>query len=297
MSAPAQPVLRDGNLVLRADEAEGGTVTFRCEWHGEPAGEVQIRGSDTGTGRLWWTTLPTHRRQGIASRAVRVLVEHALAEMGLERVEAHVDSRDLASIRIGLKAGLRREGLLRGHLTAHGGRHDTVVLGRRRADPGPDTREGFIGVLNSTLPTKRAIAQGVIRNAGGDVLLCELTYKREWDLPGGVVDPGESPAQCVAREIREELGLDVTPRSLLAVNWLPPWRGWSDATAFLFDLGVASDDLPATANLEPRELRALHWCDEEHLEEHVAPYNQRLLAFLATHRGCTAYLEDGLPAI
>jgi hypothetical protein len=36
---------------------------------------------------------------------------------------------------------------------------------------------------------------------------------------------------------------------------------------------------------------------EEDLEERVAPYNQRLLAFLATHRGPTAYLENGLPAL
>jgi 8-oxo-dGTP pyrophosphatase MutT (NUDIX family)/GNAT superfamily N-acetyltransferase len=297
MSVPAQPVLREGDLVLRADDAEGGTVTFECQWRGEPAGSVELRGSDTGTGRLWWTTHPAHRRRGIASRAVRLLVEHALAEMGLERVEAHVDAEDHPSIRIGLKAGLRREGLLRGSLAGEDGRRDTVVLGRRRADPAPDTREGFIGVLNSTLPTKRSIAQGVIRNASGDVLLCELTYKREWDLPGGVVDPGESPAQCVTREVREELGLEVTPRALLAVNWLPPWRGWSDATAFLFDLGTAPDDLPATAQLQPREIRALHWCDEEGLEERVAPYNQRLLAFLFAHSGGTAYLEDGLPAL
>ena len=95
-----------------------------------------------------------------------------------------------------------------------------------------------ISILNARLPKKRTIAQGVLRNPAGEVLLCELSYKREWDLPGGVVDPGESPATCVEREVEEELGIEVSAGRLLAVNWLPPWRGWDDALLYLFDLGV-----------------------------------------------------------
>ena len=37
----------------------------------------------------------------------------------------------------------------------------------------------------------------------------------EWELPGGKLDPGESPAQCCAREIREELSLIVAVDRLL----------------------------------------------------------------------------------
>jgi 8-oxo-dGTP diphosphatase len=30
-----------------------------------------------------------------------------------------------------------------------------------------------------------------------------------WDLPGGHVEEGESPMECICREIKEELGLDL----------------------------------------------------------------------------------------
>ncbi len=158
---------------------------------------------------------------------------------------------------------------------------------------GPEARRAFIGTLNARLPKKRAIAQGVLRDSADRILLCELTYKVELDLPGGVVDPHESPAGAVVREVREEIGIEVVPRRLLTVNWLPAWRGWDDATLFLFDLGRVADDLHATADLLDREVRALHWADPGALEGRVAPYTARMLARLPGEEDGTAYLEDG----
>ena len=62
---------------------------------------------------------------------------------------------------------------------------------RRPAMPDLSTDSGRIAfnkLLNNRLPTKRNIAQGLLRNERGEILLCELTYKKDWDLPGGVVE-------------------------------------------------------------------------------------------------------------
>ncbi|MCA1782852.1 MAG: NUDIX domain-containing protein [Dermatophilaceae bacterium] len=154
-----------------------------------------------------------------------------------------------------------------------------------------------IRFLNARLPTKRLIAQGVLRSSDGRVLLCELTYKRDWDLPGGVVDPGESPAVCVVREVEEELGLDVVVHSLLAVNWLPPYRGWDDALLCLFDLGVVESAILDDATLLRREIKAAHWVGLDDLADHVAPYTAAMLTEVlpgVTEGGpvSTAYIED-----
>lgn len=294
---PEDVVLSDGDLVLVAVAAGEDGGSFVVRWQGEQVGRVELLDDGLGDGDLLWTVVPEYRGVGIVERALRLAVTWGFESRGLHRIEARVEDADRDGVRAALRAGLLKEGIARSVLATGGTRRDTVVLARLRDDEHPDSREGFIALLNSSLPTKRAIAQGVLRDDAGRVLLCELTYKAEWDLPGGVVDPLESPAQCVAREVREELGVDVEVRGLLAVNWLPPWRGWADATVFVFDLRLAHEDLLTRATLQRREIRAIHFAAEEEWEPHVAPYNQRLLAFLSTHTGPTAYLEDGLPAL
>ena len=154
-------------------------------------------------------------------------------------------------------------------------------------------RSAFIKVLNARMPTKRLIAQGILRTDGDRVALCQLTYKKDWDLPGGIVDPGESPADCVVREVKEELGLDVTVQGLLAVNWLPPYRGWDDALLCLFDLGHVPADFLDGATLQAREIKAVHWADAQTVAERVAPYTAAMVAGLDMGlRPGTAYLEN-----
>lgn len=157
-------------------------------------------------------------------------------------------------------------------------------------------RAAFISRLNQRLPTKRLIAQALIRDPDGAVLLCELIYKREWDLPGGVVDRDEAPAATVARELREELGLRLEVGALLAVNWLPRYRQWDDALLMVFEV-PATREVIAEAVLQPTEVAALHWCGPEQIEANAAPYVARHLAktldAAAARPAATLYLEDG----
>lgn len=48
-----------------------------------------------------------------------------------------------------------------------------------------------------------------------------LPYAGMWDLPGGGREGNETPLQCAAREVREELGIAMRPESVIFENTYP----------------------------------------------------------------------------
>jgi 8-oxo-dGTP diphosphatase len=89
--------------------------------------------------------------------------------------------------------------------------------------------------------TPRLAAGVLFRDADGRILLVKPTYKDGWDIPGGYVEPGESPKQAAAREVEEELGLKEPIGRLLVVDWAPhPDEG--DKLLFIFDGGTLRHD-------------------------------------------------------
>jgi 8-oxo-dGTP pyrophosphatase MutT (NUDIX family) len=66
-------------------------------------------------------------------------------------------------------------------------------------------------------------ACAVIRDAQGRVLLAHHTYRRRaWGLPGGLAGADEQPAQTLARELHEELGVQATVGPLLHADLSEP---------------------------------------------------------------------------
>ena len=272
-------------------------VGFVVQHEGEIVGAVNVRKIGEGTGELSWTLYAGQRGKGYATRAVRLLSDYAIDVLGLGRVEAKIEPGNEKSIRVATRAGLRREGVRRVPPGA-GDRAETteyVVLARLATDEPVSDPRGFRSLLNSFLPRKRAIAQMLVRDPDDRVLLCRLTYKADWDLPGGVVEVGESPQEAVGREVKEELGLDIAAGVLLLTDWLPPWSGWDDALCLVFDGGVKDPSVTAEAVLQAREIRSAQFCTLDEVREHCADFTVRRIeaALARAHGSGSAYTESG----
>jgi RimJ/RimL family protein N-acetyltransferase/8-oxo-dGTP pyrophosphatase MutT (NUDIX family) len=283
----------------RADYANGRRrVSFAVEHEGRLVGSVEVTRRSSWEGDLSWTLYAGHRGHGYAARAVRILVDWSFADpaqggLGLTRVEARVDPRNERSRRVATRAGLHQEGLQR-VMPGSADRADAtsvIVYARLASDPPLSDPQGFRSLLNSFLPRKRAISQMLIRDQDDRVLLCQLTYKTDWDLPGGVVEVGESPRLAVSREVEEELGLTITAGDLLLTDWLPPWGGWDDAICLVFDGGVHDPAIVEHIVKQEREIRDAQFCSPAQVRQRATDFTARRIETAIA--GGAAYTESG----
>lgn len=137
--------------------------------------------------------------------------------------------------------------------------------------------------------TPRVAAGVLFRDAAGRILLVKPTYKAGWDIPGGYVEPGESPKQAAVREVREELGIERPIGRLLAIDWAPhPDEG--DKLLFVFDGGEL---YPGTDFvIEDGEIARIEFVALDELENRLPPRLLDRLRSAATVDG-DPYMEHG----
>ncbi|WP_405718378.1 NUDIX domain-containing protein [Streptomyces sp. NBC_00046] len=149
------------------------------------------------------------------------------------------------------------------------------------------------------LPRVLAAAATVFRDDRGRVLLVEPNYRDGWALPGGTVesDDGESPRQAARRETAEEIGLDLAPGRLLAVDWARGPRR-PPIAAYLYDGGVLDEARLKAIRLQEEELLSWKLVEPEEIDRYLlGALALRVKAALAVLEsgGGAAELEDGHP--
>ncbi|HEU0130210.1 MAG TPA: NUDIX domain-containing protein [Mycobacteriales bacterium] len=104
-------------------------------------------------------------------------------------------------------------------------------------------------------------AGAVVRDDAGRLLLVRRAHEPArglWSIPGGRIEPGETPERAAAREVREETGLDVEVGALLCRADLGGGYVVEDfAARAVGGTLAAGDDALDAAFFAPDEVRAL----------------------------------------
>ncbi len=122
-----------------------------CADHADTHANYAITDADTGTllgmvgliidsahahAELGYWIAREHWNRGYATEACRTLLDHAFADLGLERIFAGYFAGNEASWQVQRKLGFRREGIQRSHLLRMGRRHDLVLCAILRQEWG-----------------------------------------------------------------------------------------------------------------------------------------------------------------
>lgn len=129
------------------------------------------------------------------------------------------------------------------------------------------------------METKRVVAAAILQD--GKVFAAQRgygKYRDGWEFPGGKIEPGESPEQALAREIREELKTEIRVGERIGTirTDYPDFHLVMDC----FLCTVASGSLTLLEHESARWLDAAHLLDVDWLPadrallENVRPYLQ-----------------------
>jgi 8-oxo-dGTP diphosphatase len=123
------------------------------------------------------------------------------------------------------------------------------------------------------------VAAVALIDADGRVLLAERPPGKSmaglWEFPGGKVGPGETPEQALIREIKEELGIDVTSSCLAPFTFASHRYEDFHLLMPLYLCRVWN------GRVEPREGQRLAWVRVERLGDYeMPPADRPLVAML-----------------
>jgi 8-oxo-dGTP diphosphatase len=193
-------------------------VTGRDEGQDLLLGGVGLRidkGSRVGklgywVGRRFW-------KCGVASEAAGRFVRWALANLDLERIESTVATDNYGSIAVLRHIGFRHVGEGREKFLAINEERPILRFEATREDlfGQPDDAEAAAEPGPKKLVLVAACA---LVDIEGRILLARRPEGKSmaglWEFPGGKLDPGETPEAALIRELKEELGIDVSANCL-----------------------------------------------------------------------------------
>ena len=157
---------------------------------------------------LGFWVAPKFWGHGVAAEAAGRIARWALANLDVERLEADVAVDNPASSAVLRRIGFRQTGKGSKEFLARGGKHPVHRFSATRADLDQPSLD-----VSGERPVVLVAACALV-DGDGRVLIARRPEGKPmaglWEFPGGKLNAGETPERALIRELREELGIDVS---------------------------------------------------------------------------------------
>ena len=220
------------------------------------------------TGRLGYWVGQKYWGHGVAAEAAARLASYAFANLEIDRITAAVATDNPGSSAVLRRIGFRQTGAGHQHFASRAADVPTDLFEATRDDifgkaiPEPAVEPG-------TAKPLLLVAACALVDVDGRVLLARRPEGKKmaglWEFPGGKLNPGETPEQALIRELKEELGIDVTAACLAPFAFAShEYEGFH----LLMPLFLCRrwKGIP-----QPREQQALAWVRANRLHEYEMP--------------------------
>lgn len=114
-------------------------------------------------------------------------------------------------------------------------------------------------------------ARAIILNEA-NILLVKNINVNHWSLPGGKMDKGETPEECLLRELKEELALSISKTDYKLGEYLSNKEGKRD-TVYIFVIKLLTSTFQ-----RQWELQDAQWFPLSHLPENLSPAASRRIS-------------------
>jgi|HigsolmetaAR206D_1030411.scaffolds.fasta_scaffold08578_2 ADP-ribose pyrophosphatase len=146
-----------------------------------------------------------------------------------------------------------------------------------------------------SLPRKRMAAGALILDQNDRILIVKPSYRSDWLIPGGIIEADESPLQACARELHEEVGLELPISIPLCIEYSAGDEKRTESMQFVFDGGICPPELLAQIRPQAGEIEQVKWASFEEAQQLLNPRLALRVrhAYQARRERRTVYLENG----
>ena len=135
--------------------------------------------------------------------------------------------------------------------------------------------------MPSTSPVHKQVGVAAIANPQGKILIARRKDRGEmaglWEFPGGKIEPGETVEECIEREIKEELDIEIVVGDRLTT--ITHAYKTFNVTLYVHECQHVSGEP------QPLECQEIHWVEPTDMDRYNFPQANIQIINLLQQRG------------